>query len=48
MLLLEIKGKVMRIIALAVTCYSQGQGIGSALIQKEERYAKENNISALF
>lgn len=43
----EIKGKVMRIIALAVTCYSQGQGIGSALIQEAERYAKENNISTV-
>lgn len=43
----EIKGKVMRIIALAVTCHSQRQGIGSALIQAAERYANENNISTI-
>ena len=41
----EIKGKVMRIIALAVARHSQGQGIGSALIQEAEKYANEKNIS---
>ena len=43
----EIKGKVMRIIALAVARHSQGQGIGSALIQEAEKYANENNISTV-
>lgn len=43
----EIKGKIMRIIALAVACHSQGQGIGSALIREAERYANENNISTI-
>lgn len=43
----EITGKIMRIIALAVACYSQGQGIGSALIQEAEKYANENNISII-
>ena len=40
----EIVGKIMRVIALAVACHFQGQGIGSALIQKAEKYANENNI----
>lgn len=43
----EIPGKIMRIIALAVAYHSQGQGIGSALIQEAEKYAIENNISAI-
>ena len=43
----EIAGKVMRIIALAVACNSQGQGIGRALIQQAEKYAEENNISTI-
>lgn len=43
----EIKGKAMRIIALAVACHSQGQGIGSALIRKAEKYANENNVSTI-
>lgn len=43
----EIKGKVMRIIALAVARHSQGQGIGSALIQEAEKYANEKNISTI-
>ena len=38
----------MRIIALAVACHSQGQGIGSALIQEAEKYANENNNSRLY
>ena len=43
----EIEGKAMRIIALAVARHSQGQGIGSALIQEAEKYANENNISII-
>lgn len=43
----EITGKVMRIIALAVSRHFQGQGIGSTLIQEAEKYAKENNISTI-
>ena len=43
----EIEGKAMRIIALAVARHSQGQGIGSALIQEAEKYANENNISSI-
>ena len=41
----EIKEKLMRIIALAVDCNFQGQGIGSALVQKAEQYAEQNGIS---
>ena len=37
----------MRIIALAVAHHSQGQGIGSALIQEAEKYANENNITTI-
>lgn len=43
----EIKGKVMRIIALAVAHDFQRNGIGRALIQEAEKYANENDISII-
>lgn len=43
----EITGKIIRIIALAVACHSQGQGIGSVLIQEARKYVIENNISTI-
>lgn len=43
----EITGKIMRIIALAVSGSSQRKGIGSALIQEAEKYASENNVSII-
>lgn len=39
----EIKGRAMRIIALAVARDFQGQGVGRALIQEAEKYANNNN-----
>lgn len=44
---LEITGKVMRMIALAVACDFQGQGIGSALVEEAEKYAQGNGVSVI-
>lgn len=43
----EITGKIMRIIALAVACHAQGNGIGRALIKEAEKCANENNVTAI-
>lgn len=44
---LEIMGKVMRMIALAVARDFQGQGIGSALVEEAEKYAQGNGVSVI-
>ncbi len=43
----EFSGKIMRIIALAVSHDFQRRGVGSALIKEAEKYANENNISVI-
>ena len=44
---LEIEGKIMRIIALAVEHRYQGQKIGSSLIAYSEQYALSKQVSAI-
>lgn len=43
----EISGKLMRIIALAVSHKYQKMGIGKNLIKYSEKYAKDHNISVI-
>ena len=44
---LEIEGKIMRIIALAVEHRYQGQKIGSSLMAYSEQYALSKQVSAI-
>ena len=43
----EISGKLMRIIALAVSYKYQKMGVGKNLIKYNEKYAKNHNVSVI-